>query len=98
MTSRASPSALSVAEAKRRFSELIERVGRGERLVICRRGKPVMTLSSVEAGGASGRAAPTGLASLAGALSGDDDLDEMVAEIYAARRRSTDRTVEPLGE
>jgi len=35
---------LSVADAKRRFSELIERVGRGERFVIARRGKPVLAL------------------------------------------------------
>ncbi len=35
---------LGVAEAKRRFSELIERVGRGERFVICRRGKPAVAL------------------------------------------------------
>ena len=33
---------INVAEAKRRFSELIERVGHGERIVIARRGTPVM--------------------------------------------------------
>ena len=35
---------LSVADAKRRFSELIERVGRGERFLVTRRGKPVLAL------------------------------------------------------
>ena len=35
---------VSVADAKRRFSELIERVGRGERFVVTRRGKPVLAL------------------------------------------------------
>ena len=35
---------INVTEAKRRFSELIERVGRGERIIITRRGKPVMGL------------------------------------------------------
>jgi prevent-host-death family protein len=35
---------MSVADAKRRFSELIERVGRGERFVVTRRGKPVLAL------------------------------------------------------
>ena len=38
------PTALSVADAKARFSELIERVGRGERFVISRRGKPALAL------------------------------------------------------
>ena len=37
---------INVAEAKRRFSELIERVGRGERIIIARRRKPVMGLVS----------------------------------------------------
>ena len=37
---------INVAEAKRQFSELIERVGRGERIIIARRGKPVMGLVS----------------------------------------------------
>ena len=35
---------VSVADAKRRFSELIERVGRGERFLVTRRGKPVLAL------------------------------------------------------
>ena len=35
---------VSVADAKRRFSELIERVGRGDRFVVTRRGKPVLAL------------------------------------------------------
>ena len=33
---------INVTEAKRRFSELIERVARGERIIIARRGTPVM--------------------------------------------------------
>lgn len=37
---------VSVADAKRRFSELIERVGRGERFLVTRRGKPVLALVS----------------------------------------------------
>lgn len=39
---------ISVADAKRRFSELIERVGRGERFVVTRRGKPVLALVAPE--------------------------------------------------
>ena len=46
---------INVAEAKRRFSELIERVGHGERIVIARRGTPVMgVVPPNEVGGPSG--------------------------------------------
>ena len=80
MSSRsAPPEPISVAEAKRRFSELIERVKKGERIVVSRRGKPVMALSLPERGEASNRAAPAGLASLAGALADWNDLDDVVA-------------------
>jgi len=92
MTSRARRGAapLSVAETKRRFSELIDRVQRGEHIVVARRGKPVLTL------GPPGteprrREAPAGLASVVGALSDFPQLDAVVDEIYAARRRARDR-------
>lgn len=39
---------VSVAEAKARLSELLDRVERGEELVITRRGKPVAKLSGVK--------------------------------------------------
>lgn len=48
---------INVAEAKRRFSELIDRVGRGERIVIARRGKPVMGVVPPNELGVSGEAA-----------------------------------------
>jgi prevent-host-death family protein len=35
---------IGVAEAKRRFSELADRVGRGESFVIMSRGRPVVAL------------------------------------------------------
>jgi prevent-host-death family protein len=89
---------IPVAEAKRRFSELIERVQGGERIVVSRRGRPVVLLSSPEHAIASGRAAPSGLASLVGALADWQDIDEVVAHIYAARRHSKDRAVEPVEE
>lgn len=88
---------LGVAEAKRRFSELIDRVGAGERFVVSRRGRPVLAL--VPAGEEVARppvAPPTGLAAVAGALADWDDLDDIVEEIYAARRRSRDRSVPDL--
>lgn len=61
---------LGVAEAKRRFSELIERVGHGERFLVSRRGKPAVALVPPnQAGGTRGPSKPLGLLTVAGALS-----------------------------
>ena len=87
---------LGVAEAKRRFSELIERVGRGERFLISRRGKPALALVP-PAEGRGPDALPVGLAAVAGALADWKQLDEVVAEIYASRRRARDRAAPDLG-
>jgi prevent-host-death family protein len=98
MTFDAQPTTIGTAEAKRRFSELVDRVGAGERIVVSRRGRPAVAL--VPPGDQSlGRSGPppTGLASLAGALSDWDDLDSTVAEIYAAREGSPDRPAPDLG-
>ena len=90
---------LGVAEAKKRFSELIDRVARGERFVVCRRGKPAVALvSPSEASGRGRRGPPRGLAAFAGALSEWDELEDVVEEIYAARSRSKDRAVAELHE
>lgn len=90
--------ALGVAEAKRRFSELIDRVGAGERFVVSRRGHPAVLLASPtpEALHAS-PPRPIGLAAVAGALAEWDDLDETVQEIYVARSKSRDRAAPDLG-
>jgi prevent-host-death family protein len=88
--------ALGVAEAKARFSELIERVSRGERIIVSRHGRPVVALvrpDQVER--ISVR--PLGLLAVAGALADWDDLPEAVEEIYRQRRRSRDRKVAELG-
>ena len=91
---------INVAEAKKRFSELIERVGHGERIVIARRGTPVMGIVPPnEVGGPAGgvaRRQPVGLAAVAGALSDWDDIDDAVAEIYAQRDRAVDRPAPDL--
>ncbi len=89
---------LSTAEAKRRFSELADRVGEGERFVVSRRGRPVIalvppTIDFLE----EPTPPPSGLASIAGALAEWDDLDDVVANIYAARRNSSDRPAPDLG-
>jgi prevent-host-death family protein len=89
------PQALSVAEAKARFSELIERVGRGERFVVSRRGKPALALVPPDEGHPA-PPAPAGLLSIVGALADREDLDAMVEEIYASRRRSRDRPAPDL--
>jgi prevent-host-death family protein len=87
---------LGVAETKRRFSELVDRVRRGERFVVHRRGKPVVALVSPNEVLDRPQKPPIGLAAVAGALSDWDGLEEVVEEIYAARRRSKDRAVPDL--
>jgi prevent-host-death family protein len=80
------------AEAKRRFSELVDRVGDGERFVVSRRGRPAVALvpPTAEALSEAGPI-PSGLASIAGAMAEWDELDDVVDEIYADRRTSADR-------
>ena len=83
---------IAVAEAKARLSELLDRVTRGERFLVLRHGRPVAALVPFAAVAAPERA-PVGLAAVAGALAEWDDLDGVVEEIYAARRRAQDRPV-----
>lgn len=86
---------LGVAEAKARFSELIERVARGERVVVSRRGRPVLALVRPE--DAQPRPSrPAGLLAVAGALADWDDLPAVTEEIYAARRKARDRAAPEL--
>ena len=93
-----SAQSIGTAEAKRRFSELVNRVGEGERFVVSRRGRPVVALVPPEPGLLEGpRPAPTGLAAIAGALAEWEELDDVVADIYAARRASEDRPAPDLG-
>jgi prevent-host-death family protein len=95
---KTSDPSLGVAEAKRRFSELIDRVDAGERFVVSRRGRPAVVLGPPTSEALRSRTArPTGLAAVAGALTEWEDLDRTVQEIYAARRRSRDRSVPDLG-
>ncbi len=87
---------LSVAEAKRRFSELIDRVGRGEHFVINRRGTPAVALVPPDHAGLGASSKPVGLAAVAGALADWRELDRVVKDIYVARRRARDRAVPEL--
>jgi len=89
---------IGTAEAKRRFSELVNRVGDGERFLVSRRGRPVVALVPPEPDLLEGPSpAPSGLAAIAGALAEWDELDDVVADIYAARRVSEDRPAPDLG-
>jgi prevent-host-death family protein len=81
---------ISVADAKRRFSELIERVGRGEQFVVTRRGKPVLALLSPE-GVLDQPEKPTkrGMMAVWGILEGVEGAEEWYEEmqrVIAARR------------
>jgi prevent-host-death family protein len=88
---------LGTAEAKRRFSELVDRVGEGERFLVSRRGRPAVALvpPAAELLGGPTRP-PAGLATVAGALADWDGIDAITAEIYAARRGSRDRPAPEL--
>jgi prevent-host-death family protein len=89
---------LGVAEAKRRFSELIERVRAGERFVVTRRGRPVIALVAPQT--SEDDAEPQrylGLAAFAGALADWEEIDDFVRELYESRRRARDRAVPDVG-
>jgi prevent-host-death family protein len=88
---------IGVADAKRRFSELVDRVGAGERIVVARRGKPAVALvppSDLVASRPQG--APTGFAAIAGALADWEELDSMTAELQAGRRKGRSRPAPDL--
>lgn len=87
---------LSVAEAKKRFSELIDRVSRGERFVVSRRGRPALALVPPALAEEAIEPRPIGLAAVAGALADWSELEDVVAEIYASRRRARDRAAPDL--
>lgn len=88
---------VGTAEAKRRFSELVDRVGEGERFLVSRRGRPAVALVPPVAELFEGPGhPPRGLATIVGALADWDELDDVTAEIYAARRKSSDRPVPDL--
>ena len=90
------PAGVSTAEAKRRFSELVDRVGEGESFLVSRHGRPAVALVPPTPELFERREPPRGLASLAGALAEWDELDADVAAIYAARSTAEDRPAPDL--
>ena len=87
-----------VAEAKRRFGELLDRVARGEHFVIERRGKAAVALVRPEEVPPD-RTPPHGVMSLLGLFSdwSQEQAEEMVGDIYRERRRAKDRPAPNLG-
>ena len=96
MTKSAKQTVVPVADAKRRFSELIDRVEGGEHILVSRRGKVVLALVRARSV-ADARPAPIGLAAVAGALGDWDELPVVATEVVASRRRARDRRVPDLG-
>ncbi|MGH3830631.1 MAG: type II toxin-antitoxin system Phd/YefM family antitoxin [Pseudonocardiaceae bacterium] len=86
---------IGVAEAKRRFAELAERVSRGESFVILNRGRPTVALVPPQRARHSDHK-PVGFAAIAGALAEWDTIDEDMAEVVATRKQAIDRPVPPL--
>jgi prevent-host-death family protein len=92
---------VSVAEAKREFSEIVSRVSlRGERFIIERRGKPMAVLVSVQdmqaLEASTDEKKQKGLLAAVGAWGDFTGLDHLVEEIYDSRRRAKDRPVKKL--
>ena len=87
---------LSVADAKKHFSELMGRVAYNkERFLIERHGKQMAALVSAEDLARLEREskAPQGLLAAVGAWSEFDELDQMVEDIYKQREEARDRDV-----
>ena len=84
---------MGVAETKRRFAELIDRVLAGERIIVTRRGRPVIALVPATDEAAAEPRTYIGLAAFAGILEDWDEGPEMIEEILAARHRSFGRDV-----
>lgn len=86
---------VGVADAKARFSQLLERVARGEQLIVARRGKPVAVLAPPEA--VADAAEPhRGLASLAGVMEDWPEMERDMTSIVRSRRSARERPAPDL--
>lgn len=88
---------IGVAEAKRRFSELSDRVARGESFVVSRRGKAVLALVSAESAQAAAPQRRTGFAALAGALAEWETVAEDMEAVVRLRQDDRTRPVPDFG-
>jgi prevent-host-death family protein len=88
---------VGVADAKRRFAELADRVGRGESFLVLNRGQPVLALVPPQRVAGDADEQPLGLAAFAAALDGEwDTIDDDMAAVIAARSEVTDRQAPEL--
>lgn len=91
---------LGVAEIKRRFSEILNRIElRGERIAIRRRGRTVAVIGpagDVDEGPAKHTATRCGLVAAVGAWEDHPDIDAFIADIRSARDQTLDRDVEAV--
>jgi prevent-host-death family protein len=83
---------IAVAEAKARFSELIDRASRGERFLVLRHGRPAAALVPAPSPLEEPEPAPatTGLASLAGIVDWEE-FPAVMEEVVADRQLGQDR-------
>src|SRR5438128_1883499 len=91
--------AMSVAEAKSRFSELVNRASYGrERFLIRKRGKPVGAIVSAEdlerLEAAEPRGRPGGALATVGALAEFEEWEGLVDEVVRGRAQQRDREVD----
>lgn len=92
---------VSVADAKRDFSELMSRVAlQGERFIIERKGKAMAALVNVEElekiETLPERNGKKGLLAAVGAWEDYPRLNQFVANLYSAREKSKDRRIKRL--
>ena len=77
---------IGVAETKRRFAELIDRVLDGERFVVTRRGRSVAALVPPSADVVSGEVEYLGLAAFAGILDDWPEFEDVMKDVIATRK------------
>jgi prevent-host-death family protein len=94
------PIPISVAEAKRRFADVLGTVRyRGERYVVERNGTPMAALVPLtDLPGASAPAEPTGFLALVGAFEDQPQYAESLADAVRSRRTQRSRPAPRLSE
>jgi len=90
------PEAISVADAKRRFSELLGRTAyNNERFVIERHGKPVAAIvSPADLERLVNGTPPRGLLAAVGAMADVEDFEEIMRDVVARRGEERGREVD----
>ena len=87
---------VSAAEAKRKFSDLVRQVQRGNRVLIHKNGKPAAALVSISDLNALSRTSddkPGGLLKYVGLFADFPEWGQIMKEVVASRRRDRPRKV-----